>query len=211
MKATPIPVNLTLPVGPLRSKGVHVSALIRGIATETGVLDPKWAEELSLVDVRTITDPTAILRISIGLAWEDFYISKILCAEGVTDHPGETKVDGVYMTADGESLDVIITPEDPIGTSHIVIHEIKCSYKSIRTVGELEDCWMWLAQTKAYCKGANTRFAKLHVLFLCGNYQFPIQPQLKCWLIEFDQLEIDENWELLREYRDYRMNKEDRK
>jgi hypothetical protein len=208
MKVTPQPINLTLPAGAPRSKGVHVSALIRGIATETGVLDAKWAEELSLVDVRTITDLTAILRISIGLAWEDWYIKQILSAEGVLDHPGEMKVDGVYMTCDGESLDVIITSEDPQGTSQIVIHEVKATYKSTRTVGELEDQWMWLQQVKAYCKGAKTRFAKLHVLFLCGDYKMPLQPQLKCWLVEFEQEEIDESWELLTSYRDYRLAKE---
>jgi hypothetical protein len=209
MKATPIPVNLTLPDSPIfRSKGVHVSGIIRCIATEMGILKQEWVEELSLVDVRQIVDPVALLRISIGLAWEEYYIRRILCSEGVTDHPGEVKVDGVYMTADGESLDVIITPEDPQGTSQLVIHEVKATYKSTNTVGELVDEWMWMQQIRAYCKGAGTRFAKMHVLFLCGNYKFPLQPQLKCWLVEFTQEEIDESWELLTSYKDYRLAKE---
>ena len=33
-----------------RSQGVHVSGIIRCIATETGILKPEWAEELSLAD-----------------------------------------------------------------------------------------------------------------------------------------------------------------
>lgn len=212
MKVIPQPVNLALPDSPmLRSKGVHVSGIIRCIATEMGILKQEWVEELSLVDVRQIIDPVALLRISIGLAWEDYYIRRVLCNEGVIDHPGEAKVEGVYMTADGESLDVIITPEDPEGTSQIIIHEVKATYKSTRTVGELEDQWMWVTQVKAYCKGAGTRFAKVHVLFLCGDYKMPLQPQLKCWLVEFTQEEIDEGWELLKEYKEYRLAKESEK
>lgn len=202
MIVIPQPVDLQLPTGAPRSTGVHVSGIIRAIATETGILQKEQAEELSLVDVRTITDPTVILRISIGLAWESWYIKEILCQQGVIDHPYEMKVDGIYMTHDGESLDVILS------LPHLVIHEIKATYKSTNTVGELVDQWMWLAQMKAYCRGAKTRFAKLHVLFLCGDYKYPLQPQLKCWLVEFTQEEIDEAWDLLKSYRDYRQAKE---
>jgi hypothetical protein len=165
-------------------------------------LRPEQAEELSLTDVRTITDQAVILRISIGLAWESWYIKEILSQQGVIDHPYEMRVDGIYLTHDGESLDVILS------TSHLVIHEVKATYKSTNTVGQLEDQVMWLQQMKAYCRGAGTRFAKLHVLFLCGDYKMPLQPQLKCWLIQFTQEEIDENWDLMTSYRDYRLAKE---
>ncbi len=212
MIVTQEPVKLFLPPPKtIRSKGVHVSSIIRCIATETGILKPEWAEELSLVDVRTITDPVAVLRISIGLAWEEWFIPNILAIDGVVDHPGEMQVDGIYMTHDGESLDVIITSEPSMGGSYseragssVVIHEVKSTYKSINTVGDLTKEWMWLAQLKAYCHAKQTRYAKLHALFICGDYSYPIKPQLRRWGIEFTQKEIDENWELLRQYKEER-------
>lgn len=210
-----VPLFLPPPDMP-RSEGVHLSSIIRCIATEQGILKPEWAEELSLVDARTITDPVAILRISIGLAWEQYYIPRILGPVlGVTDHPGEYEVDGVYMTPDGESVSVIITDRQgrpafgDSGPYLPVVHEVKATYKSTRTVGELESQWMWVAQVKGYCKAVSTRFSALHVLFLCGDYKYPIRPVLSSWLIEFDQAEIDGNWDLMTEYRDYRLRIED--
>lgn len=202
MIATEIEAPLWLPE-PLvpRSVGVHLSSIIRCIATETGILRPEWAEELSLVDVRSITDPVAILRISIGLAWEQYYIPTILTPSmGVVDHPGEHYVDGIYCTMDGESTDVIIT--DRQSGLRQIVHEVKATYKSTKTVGDLGGQWMWLAQVKGYCKAAGTRHAIVHVLFLCGDYIFPIKPILKAWAVEFEQYEIDENWGTLTMYRD---------
>jgi hypothetical protein len=200
MKIREIEVQLSLPGSKVpRSEGIHVSSIIRCIATELGILKGNIAEDLSLTDVREITDPVAILRISIGLAWEQYYIPEILGPSlDVIDHPGEMEVDGIYMTHDGESLSVIIT--DTTQFWGLMVHEIKATYKSVKTVGDMSTQWMWLTQCKAYCKGKGTRFAMMHVLFLCGDYKFPITPQLKCWQIEFTQDEIDENWELMTDY-----------
>jgi hypothetical protein len=186
-----------------RAVGIHVSAIIRCIATETGVLKPEWAEELSLVDVRTITDPSVILRINIGLAWEQFYIPEILGLEGVIDHPGQLEVDGVYMSPDGESVDVIITESGKPGVA-VTVHEVKSTYKSTNTVGDLSSQWMWMAQMKAYCRGMGTTRAQMHTLFLCGDYSYPITPTLKRWAIDFTQPEIDDNWRLLLDYKAHR-------
>lgn len=198
MKARLIDVELELPQ-PLfpRSEGVHVSGIIRCIATEYGILKPETAEELSLTDVRTITNKTAILRICMGLAWEEWYIPQI---PNVVDHPGEMKVDGIYMTHDGESVDVIITL--PSAGLQLICHEVKCTWKSINTVGNLDTkaSWMWLTQIKAYCKGLGTRFACLHIYYVNGDYRRPLEPQLQVWEIEFEQEEIDETWADLTEY-----------
>lgn len=206
MIVTEIPVSIELPKpkNP-RTAGIHVSAIIRCIATESGILSAKWAEELSLVDVREITDPVAILRISIGLAWEEFY-SKLL--PDVDDHPCEMELDGIYMTHDGESVSVVMSNNEEFMA--IVCHEYKSTYKSTKTVGNLNTQWMWLTQVKAYCKSLGTRFAILHVLFICGDYSYPISPMLKKWQIEFSQAEIDENWDLLKDYRDSRLKLEQR-
>jgi len=208
MTVKEISIPLTLPPPKVaRSKGVHLSAIIRCIAIEMGILKPEWIEESSLADSRTITDPTAVLRILIGLAWDQLYIPEILSHEGVLDHPDEMCLDDVYMSPDGESISVIITPTTAVGdrTRHIVIHEVKATYKSTKTVGDLTSQWMWLAQIKGYCKGAKTTFAVLHVLFLCGDYSYPITPVNKVWELEFTQKEIDENWDLMRDYRDEKL------
>jgi hypothetical protein len=164
-----------------------------------GILKGDHAEEVNLADVRVIDDELAILRMSIGLAWEEHYIGKILPDYGVVKHPGQMCVDGVFMTPDGESVDTWH------GKSVLVIHEVKATYKSTNTVANLEKEWMWLTQIKCYCKGAKTRYGKLHVLFLCGNYQFPIRPIAKVWNVEFSQKEIDDNWSLMVDYRDQRV------
>jgi hypothetical protein len=198
------PLKLLLPPGKSRSSGVHVSAIIRCIAAETGILKPEWVDELSLVDVREITDPTAILRMSIGLAWEDYYFNNFLGPiMGVAHQPGETHVDGIYMTHDGESLDIILSEycKETSPRLQLLVHEIKATYKSIKTVGDLTSQWMWTCQCKAYCKALKTRFARLHILYMCGDYSYPIRPVLEIWQIEFSEDEIEDNWELLTTYK----------
>lgn len=204
MKVLPVERQLRLPSGNgTRTVGIHVSGLIRCIAAEVGVLKAEYVEDLSLTDVREITDPVAVLRMSIGLAWEEWYIPHI----DIEDHPGELCIDGIYMTHDGESVDVIITqPNQPEG---LIVHEVKATYKSTRTVGEdltSASNWMWLTQLKAYCKGVGTNHAMLHVLFLCGDYARPITPKLKVWFIEFTDEEIAETWELMIDYMQHRLN-----
>ncbi len=217
MTAKEIQIDIALPEPKqVRGKGVHGSSIIRCIATETGILKPEWAEELSLADVRVISDPVAILRISIGLAWEEWYIPNILSKYGVIDHPGQMHYDGVYLTHDGEELSVILTLGRP--KAQWKIHEVKTTYKSTKTVAGtdpaeitvmLESQWMWMAQIKAYCIARKALTAVLHVLFLCGDYKFPIKPVLKAWELEFTQEELDDNWQLLSQYRHERLRIEE--
>lgn len=186
-----------------RTPGIHVSGVIRAIAIEAGILPQEWTDDLSLCDVREIKDEVALLRISIGLAWEEWYIPQILGPElEVVDHPGEYCVDGIYCSPDGESLSCVFTDNK----YRLTMHEVKATYKSTNTVGDVRGEWLWLTQIKAYCKARGTRFAMLHVLFLCGDYKFPITPQLKHWAIEFEQEEIDDNMQFLADYRDEKIN-----
>jgi hypothetical protein len=205
--------DVVVPVfqGTNRSPGVHVSGIIRCIATEAGLLNANTVEELSLIEVIPSTrflDPVVALRVSIGLAWESWYIPNILGPEGVVDHPGEWECDGIYMSPDGEEVATIVVDRKP---KHVIkVHEVKATYKSTNTVGETEEDlhaqFLWMAQLKAYCRGANTRWADLHVLFLNGDYKYPLQPRKKRFRLEFEQYEIDENWELLKNYSYYKGN-----
>jgi hypothetical protein len=193
-----ITTPLTLPPSKApRSPGQHASGIIRPLAAEVGFLDKKWCEDLSLVDTREITDPIAILRIRIGLAWEEHLIPTL---EGVVDHPGELELQGVYMTPDGESVDRVLLGSRGI---ELIVHEVKATYKSSRR--NIREQWMWLTQLKSYCKALNTRFARLYILFICGDYSYPITPQHLIYEIEFSQDELDASWTMLVDYLQMRL------
>lgn len=208
MITTAISIHLPPQSGRGRSQGMHLSKIIKNIALENGVLDEQYAEDLSLVEVSgrqelwwNSLDPAVRLKMSIGLAWEDWYVPQLGC---VAYHPGEMEVQGIYMTHDGESIDFLVKHK-----LELALHEVKATYKSTNTVGDLTTQWMWLAQTKGYCKGLGTRIAYLHVLFLCGDYSYPIGPILKCWRVEYTQAEIDENWDVIIDYVKHRQEQGD--
>lgn len=208
------PIILSLPLSAVptpRSVGVHQSGIIRCIASETGILKYEGPiEDLSLMDENQqawwdALDEHSKFRIAIGLAWEQWYISQL---PEVVDHPGEMCVDGIYITPDGESLDYRLI-ETRLRLASIV-HEVKATYKSMNTVGmvpetALRSQWMWVQQLKNGCRAANTRFAVLHALFLCGDYKWPIRPQGWRFPIEFTQQEIDLGWDLMTDYRDIKL------
>lgn len=191
------PLTLPPPKVP-RSDGIHVSNIIRSLAAEVGFLDRKWVEDLSLTDTREITDPDSILRMRIGLAWEEHLIPSL---EGVVDHPGEMQLQGVYMTHDGESCDRVLLGSKGL---ELIVHEVKTTYKSSRH--ELKSNWMWITQMRAYCKGLDTRFARIYILYLCGDYTYPIKPRYRVYEVEFTQEELDSSWTMLIDYTQYRLN-----
>lgn len=192
-----------------RAEGVHVSGIIRCIAMETGILKNEWCEELDLLELNPSTrfdDPIVTLRICLGLAFEEWYIPQL---PDVVDHPGEMQRAGIYMNHDGEEVSTFFMGVYKDGMI-LIVHEVKTTYKSTNTVGidpltALLKEWMWLSQLKSYCKGAGTLFARLHVLFICGDYSRPISPMMFIYDIEFTQQEVDDNWALLEVYRDRRI------
>lgn len=207
MRVELIESEVTYPESPYpRSEGTHVSSVLRAIAQENGVLKRERAEEFGLTQLRdrrgdewwASLSEDVRLKISMGLAWEQWYIPQL---EDVLDHPGEMCVQGVYMTHDGESLDVVLTQGGEL--LMLCLHEVKLTYKSINTVGDLSTQWLWLAQCKAYCKGLNTLVAYLHVLFVCGDYTWPMRPKLMVYRVTYTQAEIDENWDIILEYLNY--------
>lgn len=185
------------------------------IAQETGHLKPEWCEnldELSIIEVTPnmkFLDPDIALRVAIGLAWENWYIETQLVPDGIMDHPGEYYCDGIYMSPDAEELSTILVDNRNIYMPKV--HEVKATGKSTNTVGETAEeleasCFMWLSQIKAYCKGANTNLADLHVLFRYGDYSRPFMlPQKKRFRMEFTEEEIEDNWSMIVNYRNQRL------
>lgn len=197
-----------------RSAGLHQSEIIKAMAIDLGILDQEVVEDLGIADAQAAwwasLSPESRLRIAMGLAWEEWYIPQI---PEVIDHPGELVRDGVAMSPDGESLDVIITQMafkaipifEPIRRHVVRIHEVKATYKSVKTVGDLTSQWMWRSQIMGYCGARGTRYAALHVLFVDGDYTWPMRPSIRRWDIEFTQDEIDKDWELKMDYHKERM------
>ena len=216
MRTTITPVQLRHPSGPPRSEGIHLGKVIRAIALESKILDEKYMDGLELEEVTgqsaewwAALDQGSQIRIAIGLAWDEWYLPNL--GMEVVPHPGEMSIEGIYMTPDGESLDVIRVGRDL--NHELAIHEVKATYKSTRTVGNMESQWMWLTQMKGYCKGAGCRVGYMHPLHLCGDYKYPITPQIgpikgknTCFRIEFSQDEIDESWDLITGYVQHRKN-----
>lgn len=207
MLAELVNISLPMPFGEQpRTEGVHLSGILRKLAILNGSLEIAEPENLDLIEVKgdnlrwwNNLPEDAQLRIAMGVAWEQWYIPRL---EDVIDHPGEMCLEGIYLTPDGESISYIYSPllSDE---QDVFIHEVKLTYKSIRTVGDLTTQWLWIAQIRAYCKAKGTRYAFLHVLFVCGNYSFPIKPQRRVWRITFTDLELDDHWDIVVSYRDY--------
>lgn len=196
-----IDVPLTLPAGPPRSPGIHLSKVTRAIALESKILDEKWGKDLSLEEVSAngpewwaSQDRDSQVRMAIGMAWEAWYAPLL---EGVAYQPGEMCLNGIFMTPDGESIDFLYGKKEEY---ELAIHELKTTSKSLRRMGNLSGEWLWLAQCKGYAKAQKALIVYLHVLFLCGDYSYPITPKLVCWRIEFTQDEIDESWEIVTGY-----------
>jgi hypothetical protein len=210
MQVSIIDPLIPAPMGAPRTEGVHLSRLIRNMAVEYGLLDKEWVQDLGLVEVQgngqawwDSLDEVSKIRMSLGLAWEQYYLPLL---PGMVHQPGEMSCEGIYMNQDGESLDVIMVERKP--THMLAIHEVKVTYKSTKTVADIAKQWLWLMQVKGYCWAKGTRLAYLHVLFLCGDYGYPIQPQKRIWRILFEQTEIDEAWELVTNYRNHRLKQE---
>jgi hypothetical protein len=144
--------------------------------------------------------PTAIYRVAMGLAWEEWYgaqhpeidfhgIGEIV-RDGIIGSP-----DGLEATQDGE----------------LIVHEIKLTWKSSRDDRESPEArlaaeWMWMAQIKCYmamlAKIASAPVARacLHVFWVCGNYKGS-GPQAKRYELEFDPAEVESTWKQIEAVR----------
>lgn len=227
--------KLVLPKSHGRSKGLHVSEVIRDYALKTSVLDKKWVTDVVIEEQNTNL-------MQVGLGWEN-YLAAYQHPE-IEFHPGEVWCDDdefcmcgheielhgnckeecneqgcicegfqpmrIYMSPDGVSM---IDPEDYadlyVLTNHF-LHEFKFTKKSSRDfVKHLrlksKKALMWLWQIMSYCFALKTLCAKLHVMFINGNYSREdgdpeSMPAYKVFRIEFTQEELDKHWRLIRNH-----------
>lgn len=95
----------------------------------------------------------------------------------------------MYGTPDGMSA----TEEEGLIGS-LVVEEFKLTWKSEYKYGEVvkEALWMW--QLAGLCRMMGTRWARLHVMWVNGNYR-PPEPLYYRYRVRFGELELEEFWE----------------
>jgi len=156
-----------------RSSGVHLSGIIR------------YCLDLDKSD----RDPDFMpLCMALGLAWEAWAVGLF---PNVVWQPGEEELDGVFGTPDGLSVLEVHDQKE------VIVEEWKATYKSTARYGANiigQTIWMW--QLAGLCKLTGLRFARLHVLWINGDYR-PPQPKYVTYLIEFTEAELNKFWEMV--------------
>lgn len=169
-----------------RSSCVHVSGIIRAM-TNAHNLYP---------DSDKPQPPAARTnKFAIGFAWE-YHCVRHIPDPTFIHQPGEFMLDGIAMSPDGISIDSV--------TGGIILHEFKATwYSALKPVQEYQ-AWLW--QIMAYLAGLSAHFkeqcltAILHPMHMSGDYRenrYPIYAPVK---LEFDWVEIETNWALMRSW-----------
>jgi len=206
------PRQLRLPMDPNRSGGLHLSAILRHLALQMKVLDAKYDTPL--------TDDNSLMA-QIGIAWED-YLAKHQFPN-IEFHPGELICDGIAMSPDGISSPDSEDYAELIGVDREswILEEFKSTRKSSRDFKEAlrlkaDKVKLWLWQIMSYrralnriCEpGTECYVARLHVLFMNGNYSKDFNdpeagPVNKIFRLVFSPEELDDNWLMVVSHRDY--------
>lgn len=178
-----VPIRLGLLDDPKRSAGLHLSTLISGIAVDMGFLKGNAAaREMNAF---------AEAKINLGLAWED-WITKHPMYSNLIYHPGEYLSSGISMSPDAIGF-------DENGTS--ILYEFKLTWKSQSR--NVVDEWMWITQMKSYCRAIGTTKAVLCVFWVNGNYRYDDDsgPQFVEYRFDFKDSELEENWQMIMNYK----------
>jgi hypothetical protein len=180
-----------------RTAGCHVSDIVREIMLK---IDPKRYSK----DYGEASDNWQ----QAGFIWEDV-LSLVFAQRANTGtdtaarlRPGELTLDGIIGSPDALCYeDELYVPADPkTGAAAYTVQDVclveeyKCTWKSANNFDLYDKRFLWwLLQMQAYCKLAGTRFARLYVFHVNGNYDSFI-PQCTQWLLVFSQRELDEQW-----------------
>jgi len=193
--------ELTIPRDGNRSKGLHLSEIIRDYALVTKVLGEEYDT--------TIEESNTLVLVWLGLAFENMLAA--YQHPEIHFHPGEVVHKGIAMSPDGLSFASV-----DVGW---MLHEFKLTLKSSRGFREslrmrARKVLMYLWQIMCYRYALNCYLVKmgekpcleamLHVMFLRGNYgEFGDKeslPTYKIFRLVFTQEELDENWALFEEH-----------
>lgn len=170
--------QLLLEASPPRTPGLHLSQIIRSILQS---LEPKKYPDGPVNSL--YTDPGFTFERVLETAWASRHAGKIV-------RPGEFTHDGIIVSPDYIDFTDEAAP---------VLVESKMTEMS--SVGCPLDPkfrkWLW--QIAGYLKALELTRARLHVLWLKGDYR-QVRRDYGCWDIEFTQEEIDHTWKLLTDH-----------
>lgn len=197
--------QLRLPRDGSRSKGLHLSDILRDLALTSGVLASKY-------DTPITEEGSEVIQI--GLAWED-YLSRYQHQQ-VEYHPGELHYEGISMSPDGISVESVEDLTEVVVDEAWILWEYKCTRKSSRDFKDMlrlrsKKVLMWLWQIQAYRhamnktavpRGSACGVARLGVMFLNGNYSKDFddqesKPTYKLFRLEFTDEELESNWAMI--------------
>ena len=181
----------------IRASGVHVSDIIRYNYFGHLDLGSDERKKKEMEAAEDLGDPTIMpLRMCIGMAVENWLVGLY---PDLNWQPGGLSKDGISGSIDGFSMmfniNRLLYP-NPDGS--FAIEEIKVTWKSFRNREILREViWMW--QLAAYCYIWDTRLARLHVVWVNGDYSHGENwgPRYFRYLIEFKSHELDRLWKSL--------------
>ncbi|HXN71603.1 MAG TPA: hypothetical protein VN861_03510 [Candidatus Acidoferrales bacterium] len=164
--------------GHTRSPGLHLTDVIRDIASTIGIAKDSAGED----DLDWYA--------SGGWLWERVF--DLAHAEAVTSgtliNPGEFECDGIVGTP------------DRLDTKLWELWELKCRWMAAWKFEQLEKYFfLELMQCKSYCHMVSTNVCNLGVFFVAGNWRPPV-PQAPCVRLEFSDREIADNWSQIMEH-----------
>lgn len=157
-----------------RSSGVHLSGIIKHILTTAGLLT-----------VEDLGDMMP-LRMCLGMAWEMFVVG---LWPDLIWQPGECTKDGVIGSPDGITGDML---EEVKATwmSRLEKTETKGVTPPPRNIIEIK---RWMLQLAGYCHMMGLTRARMHVLWVNGDYRNS-GPQYFTYLLEFTPQELERVW-----------------
>jgi hypothetical protein len=161
-----------------RSDGVHLSGVIKYVMVTCGLLTP----DDDTVEIMP-------LRMAVGVAWEAFVVQ--LWPDFLWQ-PGEVSRDGIIGSPDGINSNLI--------PGEIVLEEVKATWMSRMEPGtkssvprSIFNIKRWILQVAGYCHMAKLTHARLHVLWVNGDYR-QSGPQYYTYLIQFTEAELVRMW-----------------
>lgn len=175
-----------------RSKGVHVSGIIKVIAEKRKLYKP--GDELDEM-------PTVVL---LGQAFEEQAARLYADMEW---QPGEVKRDGVVGSPDGKHYRFSM----PMGTfGYDVLDEFKLTYKSSRYRQDIRAEQAWMIQVMSYLwmdesvYRVNGMFhVRMHVMWCCADYVMPFRPVYIRYLLRFTEQELITNWAMMMKFKQF--------
>lgn len=167
-----------------RSKGVHVSGILKPLAVAAKQLKPGEVLEEELP-----------VLWALGIAWEEFVCSLY---PDMDYQPGELCRDGVWMTCDGINMlpHIGILASNDTWEDVAAIEECKLTFKKEKQGKDFLSEWMWMHQGRAYCAGYGPLLVRWHVCYLRGDYKV-FGPTYWRYLVEFSEREVETTWNML--------------